>query len=419
MFKVLISAYACGPDIGSEAGVGWNWITNLASHCKVFVITEGEWKAEIDTAMKKLPQGRNLKFYYNPVSEKVRKMCWNQGDFRFYYFYRKWQQKAFTIAKQIIAEQKIDIVHQLNMIGFREPGYLWKIENLPFVWGPVGGFNFIPIRYLPSLGRSKAFFYLIKNILNYIQINTNVRVRKAVNKASLILAASQDTKYMLNKFFKKDSILINETGCHININSNVSDSKIVTNQEEFHILWVGRFIPTKLLSLALKTISEVKHLKGLNFSIVGGGSNFHTIDYFKRYATSLGIQNQCKWYGKISRNEVDKIMKDCDLFFFTSIAEATSTVVMEAITNSLPILCFDTCGHGEIVNNEIGMKIPLENPAKSIKQFAQKIEYLYQNRHVLKEMSLNCHVTTNELSWNAKGEKLFRFYQNLVEKNLD
>jgi glycosyltransferase involved in cell wall biosynthesis len=415
MFKVLISAYACGPDIGSEAGVGWNWITNLASHCKVFVITEGEWKDEIDTAMKKLPQGRNLKFYYNPVSERVRKMCWNQGDYRFYYFYRKWQQKAFTIAKQIIAEQKIDIVHQLNMIGFREPGYLWKIENLPFVWGPVGGFNFIPIRYLPTLGINNAFFYLIKNILNYIQINTNVRVRKAVNKASLILAASKDTKYMLNKFFKKDSILFNETGCHININGNVSDSRIIKNQEEFHILWVGRFIPTKLLSLALKTISEVKHLKGINFSIVGGGLNSHTIDYFKRYATSLGIQNQCKWHGKISRNEVDKIMKDCDLFFFTSIAEATSTVVMEAITNLLPILCFDICGHGEIVNNEIGMKIPLENPAKSIKQFAQKIEYLYKNRNVLKEMSLNCHVKTNELSWNAKGEKLFRFYQDLVK----
>ena len=65
-----------------------------------------------------------MHFYYNPVSEEIRRMCWNQGDWRFYFHYNKWQQKTLAIAKQIIKEQNIDIVHQLNMIGFREPGYL-------------------------------------------------------------------------------------------------------------------------------------------------------------------------------------------------------------------------------------------------------------------------------------------------------
>jgi|ERR1035437_2575928 glycosyltransferase involved in cell wall biosynthesis len=415
MLRVLVSAYACGPDMGSEPGVGWNWITNLASYCKVYVITEGEWKDEIEIAMKELPQSRNLKFYYIPVSEKVRKMCWSQGDYRFYYFYRKWQLEAFSIAKQIIAEHKIDIVHQLNMIGFREPGYLWKIGNLPFVWGPVGGLNFIPIRYLPALGIQNAFFYLIKNILNYIQIYSSIRVHKAVNKANLLLSASGDTKNIFYKVFKKDSILFNETGCQININNIVFDSKIIKKQGEFNILWVGRFIPTKLLSLALRTISEVKHLKGLKFHIVGEGLNCRTLDYFKMYGISLGIQNQIKWYGKIKHGDVQNLMQNSDLLFFTSISEGTSHVVLESISNCLPILCFDICGHGDIVVKEIGFKIPLENPSKNIKQFAQKIEYSYNNRHVLKEMSLNCHSKINELSWNSKGETLFRFYKDLVK----
>lgn len=37
--------------------------------------------------------------------------------------------ETYEMAKDIIAKQKIDIIHQLNMIGFREPGYLWKIEK--------------------------------------------------------------------------------------------------------------------------------------------------------------------------------------------------------------------------------------------------------------------------------------------------
>lgn len=30
MLKVLINAYACSPGIGSEPGMAWNWVKNLA-----------------------------------------------------------------------------------------------------------------------------------------------------------------------------------------------------------------------------------------------------------------------------------------------------------------------------------------------------------------------------------------------------
>lgn len=52
-------------------------------------------------------------------------------------------------------------------------------------------------------------------------------------------------------------------------------------------------------------------------------------------------------------------MRESDLFFFTSIMEATSTVLVEALMNRLPVLCFDTCGMGTIVDETVGCKIPL------------------------------------------------------------
>ena len=56
MINVLINAYAVSPNWGSEPGLGWNWVTNLAKYCNVYVITEGEWKQEIEAAVEKLPQ---------------------------------------------------------------------------------------------------------------------------------------------------------------------------------------------------------------------------------------------------------------------------------------------------------------------------------------------------------------------------
>ena len=166
MVNVLVNAYAVSPTKGSEPGVGWNWAVNLARYCNVYVITEGEWQQDILDAVGRLPQRINLHFYFNPVSDKIRKMCWHQGDWRFYYYYRKWQERTLDIAKKIIAEHPIDIVHQLNMIGFREPGFLWKIADKPFVWGPVGGMELMPTGYLegePTIQRLKVH---LKNVIN-------------------------------------------------------------------------------------------------------------------------------------------------------------------------------------------------------------------------------------------------------------
>ena len=51
MINVLINAYAVAPNWGSEQGLGWNWVINLAKYCNVHVITEGEWRKEIEEAV--------------------------------------------------------------------------------------------------------------------------------------------------------------------------------------------------------------------------------------------------------------------------------------------------------------------------------------------------------------------------------
>ena len=44
MLNILIDAYAISPNWGSEQGMGWNWVSNLARYCNLYIITEGEWQ---------------------------------------------------------------------------------------------------------------------------------------------------------------------------------------------------------------------------------------------------------------------------------------------------------------------------------------------------------------------------------------
>ena len=44
MLSILINAYACSPNMGSEPGMAWNWCVNLAKYCELYIITEGEFQ---------------------------------------------------------------------------------------------------------------------------------------------------------------------------------------------------------------------------------------------------------------------------------------------------------------------------------------------------------------------------------------
>lgn len=412
MLSILINAYACSPNMGSEPGMAWNWCVNLAKYCELHIITEGEFKDKIEAVLPTLPQGKNMHFYYNPVSDEIRKMCWNQGDWRFYKYYREWQWKTYTMAKEIIRQHHIDIVHQLNMIGFREPGYLWKIENKPFVWGPIGGLKQFPSSYLEGAGIKMKLFNRVKNIINIYQIKHDKRVDQALKKADLLISSIPDSYNVIKKYKGLNSIIIPETGCFIDDNS-IKRNKEEKVDDDFRLLWVGKFDFRKQLNIALATMSKLKDKSNIKLIICGSGSD-DQISYYKQMAINLGIEDNVVWKGNIENSKVKEEMHKSDIFFFTSVSEDTSTVVLEAVSCGLPVLCFDTCGMGYVINESVGHKIPLTNPIQSADDFAEKINYLYNNREFLQKLSDGCKQRQKELSWDNKAKQMVELYNKVI-----
>lgn len=407
MLKILINAYACSPEMGSEPGMAWNWVSNLAKFCELYIITEGEFREKIEEVVPTLEQGKNMHFYYNPVSEEIRKMCWNQGDWRFYKYYREWQWKTYLMAKEICSSEHIDVLHQLNMIGFREPGYLWKLskENgVPFVWGPVDAKDKFPVAYLDGASIKTKLFMRLKNFLTGIQLRYSGRVLKTARQASIIFSASSNSQRSFKKYMHIDSPLLNETGCYVQEHPITDKSQ----KETFDVLWVGKMDFRKQLSLALQTMAAIGDNK-FRLHIVGGGDSA----FYQQMAEGLGIADQCVWHGAVSHDEVQKLMQASDIFFFTSVAEGTPHVVLEAIGNNLPVVCFDTCGQGDAVNDKVGRKVALSNPAQSATDFAKLLNDLEHDRNLLKQLSENCKQRQNELSWEEKAKTMVEWYEKV------
>ena len=414
MYKILFNAYACSPDMGSEPGMAWNWVSHLAKYCELHIITEGEFREKIERVVPTLPQGGNMRFYYNPVPDEVRRMCWNQGDWRFYKYYREWQWKTYLMACDICAVEKIDILHQLNMIGFREPGYLWKLSEeigVPFVWGPIGGLKQFPTAYLQVAGLKMKVFIRLKNFLNVWQLKHDKRVDKAFRTASLLVSSIPDSYRAIKRYKGLESVVIPETGCFLT--DDIPTDRF--DEELFHVMWVGKFDFRKQLPLALRAVAMASN-PHIILDVYGTGSDAQ-VEEAKRLTASLGIDIHVVWHGCQPNDTVMKAMQRAQLFFFTSVSEDTSTVVLEAVSNRLPVLCFDACGMSAVIDNCVGRKIPLSNSIESAQAFAQALNDLEGNRALLKQLSVNCKQRQLELSWDEKAKTMVNKY-NQIKKDM-
>mgnify|MGYP002769848096 FL=1 len=410
MLKILINAYACSPGMGSEPGMAWNWVSNLAKFCELHIITEGEFREKIEEVVPTLEQGKNMHFYYNPVSEEIRKMCWNQGDWRFYKYYREWQWKTYLMAKEICSSEHIDVLHQLNMIGFREPGYLWKLSkesDVPFVWGPIGGLKQFPLAYLHGAGLKMKLFNRLKNILNVWQFKHEKRVDEALKTARLLVSSIPDSYRAIKKYKGLESIVIPETGCFLS--EDIPTDRF--DEKELHVMWVGKFDFRKQLPLALRAIA-IANNPNIVLDIYGGGSD-EQIASAKRVADLLGIIEKVVWHGNQPNDVVMNAMHKAQVFLFTSVSEDTSTVVLEAVSNRLPVLCFDACGMAAVIDDKVGRKVALSNPAQSATDFAKLLNDLEHDRKLLKQLSENCKQRQNELSWEEKAKTMVEWYEKV------
>lgn len=410
MLSILVNAYACSPNMGSEPGMGWNWCVNLAVHCELHIITEGEFRNQIEEEIARLPQGKNMHFYYNPVSENIRKICWNQGNWRFYKHYKKWQWSTYLIAKDICKQRHIDVLHQLNMIGFREPGYLWKLSeelNIPFVWGPIGGLKQFPETYLNGAGWKMNLFMRLKNRLNIWQLKYDRRVNKAFKQAKLLISSIPDSYHAIKRYKGLESIVIPETGCFLT-EENILNKERFFN-ETFTVVWVGKFDFRKRLDIAIKAIAATNN-KRIRLCVYGTGNEEQVAD-MKKLVAENGLDEQIQWMGSVSNQKVKADMWEADVFLFTSISEDTSTVVLEAVSAHLPVICFDACGMSAVISENVGRKIPLTNPEQSTKDFAVQLNELFNNRRELKRLSDNCKQRVMELSWENKARMMKEKYE--------
>lgn len=410
--KVIVSAYACSPYKGSEAGVGWGFVKELAPLHELYVITELSFKEDIDRYLDKHPELARVRFEYVPrIRNRVAERVWPPA---YYWTYRRWHQDAYRLAQQLHQEVGFDLAHQLTMVGFREPGYLWKL-GIPFIWGPVGGMGLFPWKFLPVVGGYGALYYLGYNLINWLHMNFLARPRQAARVAASglangLIAATQENRDGAAKYWSCASTVLAEVGLP---REPVQQIRERAAGEPLRLVWTGQHKPGKALNLALQALSRLPTDVSWELHILGEGRETTT---WKQLAAGLGIGTRCHFLGWVPREQALEVMQRAHLMVITSLRDLTSTVTVEALALGLPIICLDHCGFADVVNEHCGVKIPVTTLGEVVVAMARAIEQLARDEDKWQELAQGALLRARDFAWENKVWAVDRIYQAKVAR---
>lgn len=411
MKKALILAYAVSPTRGSEYSVSWNYIIKMSETTNLTVLygTSGDHLGDVDELEEYLKNNTlsNVKFIPILPNEKAEKLNrFNKKGifvYSFYLAFNEWHKQVYQYAAKLVQEEQFDFVHYLTPISYREPGYLWKLD-LPYIWGPIGGSYSVPIklmRALPFSGKLKLGF---RKIANFLQLKLKSSLREAFRNTDVIIAATTYDQEILSKQFKKKIYYLPENG--IIQNKDSSEKDYFT--ETFNLIWIGGVDERKALIILLESLKKISR-KNIHLDVVGDGV---LKEKLMGFANMNNINSIITWHGAVPRTEVMTLLENSHLHIISSLTEANTTVIWEAMTNQVPTLSLDHCGMHDVICDQCGIKIPINSYQQVIDDIAQKIDYYSVNRAELKKMSDGSIICAEKYKWDER----VTFFENMYNE---
>jgi glycosyltransferase involved in cell wall biosynthesis len=417
--RVLVSAIAVSPIRGSEPGIGWNIGTRLARYHDVTLMCitrthDDPHRQEIEACFQQHGPIPGLEMLFVEPTWLYRLVDRKRNPLAralYYFGYASWQRAAYRTVQQIHAAKPFELTHHLNILGYREPGYLWKLP-IPFFWGPVAGASNIPLGYFKLLSWPDRVKYGVRNALNELQKRLWPRPRKAARAAAHIWAIGEDNRRMFTDVFGVPAECLCEAGGKPRpqlASVKTYDPSI----EPLRLTFAGFHIGRKAVPLILHAIARVGQEFPITFTSVGSGPQRQA---WRELARRLGIADKINWITELPQAQAHAEMTRAHVFAFPSLQEASATVTLEALSLGLPILCHDACGMGFIVNGECGIKVPMKNLEASVEGFAAALRRLHQDPAEVSRLSRGALARSEELSWDYAAQQIAFGYDRVLEQ---
>lgn len=309
--------------------------------------------------------------------------------------------------KKELSSGHFDVVHRLTPMSPALPSPISGWAPTPFVLGPLNGGLPWPPQFQKELHREKEGLRKLRNAYKFLPYH-----RSTFRDSAAILASFAHTLADMPNSALPRCIDFPEVGVDPELFTNPGER---AEKEQLTFISVGRFVPLKLLDVALRVFAGSSKLREHKLVLVGDGMEREALE---AQSKSLGLENVVEFAGWMSQEQVAARLREADVFFFPSIRELGGGVVVEAMGCGCVPVVVDYGGPGGLVaGQDCGQAVPLGDKEELVTRFADVLENYVDDRPLrLRHAKAAYRRAMDHFSWDAKAAKIMEVYEWVLGK---
>ncbi len=407
--RILLSAFACSPQWGSEPGVGWQWLLELARQHDVVLLTHAYFAEHIQPVLqaeqRTRPELKQIQVHYLQAPA-FGLHPHRQLNSRAYYLW--WQLKARAQARRLLAEQRFDLIHHLTWGTLRFPCWLGGL-GVPLVMGPLGGGEAAPLRLFAGLPWKVRAFDVLRSI-TLLWVKLDPLATSGPKRAALVLCKSLQSLQALPLSVQRRAVVVPEIGSPpVDVSARQAPQPW---PRRFKLLFAGRLLGWKGVALAVQAVAQlVRAGVDVELCVAGDGP---LREHLAHQATQQGLSERVLLLGAIPRTELLNLFAQADLFVFPSLHDSSGNVVLEALSRGLPVVCLDLGGPQNYINEQCGIVVSTQGRSRvQVEQgLAEAIAGLLADPARLARMQRHAAEHAARQTWAATVQRSYELIQH-------
>lgn len=403
--KVLMSAYACEPNKGSEPADGWNWALQMSRWHEVWVLTRANNRATIESApLAADPGGLHWVYYDLPRWASF----WKRGSRGIQAYYYLWQMAAWRVGARLHHDMGFDLLHHVTFGKYWVPSYLGLLP-LKSILGPLGGGESTPPALAASLGRRGRWFERKRDLARTLARLDPV-LRVTMRRARIVAATTEESKRAIEQLGASHVVVEPQFGL------NDKELKFFAGfpartEPPFRLISIGRLLHWKGFHLGLEAFARFNRVcPDSQYWVVSSGPEAGAL---KQLAADLGIAHCVTFWGRLPElADVYGKLAQADVLVHPALHEAFGNVCLESLAAGRPVICLDAGGPSLQVTNQCGFKAPVVSLEQTLSKMAEAMALLYRNPDLRLRMGAAARERARtHFHWARKAERMNALYE--------
>jgi glycosyltransferase involved in cell wall biosynthesis len=412
--RVLLSAYQCGPGMGSVSHIGWEWYSRLATHVPTTLVTHIRNREALTKAGAPLPYSEvifvDTEWFAGPFYRLASRI------------FRRSQHAVFLISsldffvydrgaeallrRRMISGERWEIVHAVTPVSPAAPTRLHRL-GLPLILGPINGGLRTPPAFPEIMKEESAWLNPVRNIAHLVDA-----IVGSTRNAAAILTATHAIRASIPRRYRSRCIPMLDNGVDLNVFSPAPWPSPPSKSHPLRILYVGRLLAFKGIPLLLQALARIRDELPVRLTVVGEGPLETS---WKDETNARRLQDIVTFCGPLSPVEVAAQMRAAHVFCLPSVHESVEAVLLEAMAAARPVIAIAHGGPGEVVDDGVGRAIPPDGPEAVIEALVQTVRDVFADPDAWRRRGEEGRRRAEQrYGWDAKIVQVLRLYRHIL-----